>query len=109
MNDQNEYKLIDQYCRAMQTEEVSKTCSVALYRAIDHTNLINDVDYALPLEVLEKVQEDLRVWGRDYSKFNIKLAKYFCCYAYTINYPFGILLPVNQIGFEILIDSKYFD
>ena len=104
----NEYKLIDRYCRAMQTEEVSKTCSVALYRAIDHNNLIGNVDYALPLDLLEKVQEDLRVWGRDYSKFNINLSRYFCCYAYSVNYPFGILLPINAIGFEILIDSKYF-
>ena len=104
----NEYKLIDQYCRAMQTEEVSKTCSVALYRAIDHSHLISNVDYALPLQLLDQLQQDLREHGRDYSKFNIRLAKYFCCYAYTVNYPFGVLLPVNAIGFEILIDSKYF-
>ena len=105
----NEYKLIDLYCRAMQTEEVSKSCSVALYRAIDHSSLIGNLDYALPLELLDQLQQDLREYGRNYSKFNINLNRYFSCYAYTTNYPFGLLLPINQIGFEILIDSKYFD
>ena len=103
-----EYNLIDTYCRCIQTETISKQSSIAFYYALDHSKILSNYDFALPAQLLESVQNDLREYGRDYSLFNVNLSKYFTCYAYTINMPFGLLLPSSAVGFEILNTINYF-
>lgn len=104
-----EYQLIDTYCRCIQTESISKQASVQFYYALDHSKILTNHDYALPAQLMESVINDLREYGRDYSLFNVNLSKYFTCYAYTIDMPFGLLLPLSAVGFEILNTIKYFD
>jgi hypothetical protein len=103
-----EHKLIEKYISIVEEEKISKSLSINIYRVCDLDGIITDYDFALPVQFLDSIRLELREKANIYKNLNLNLSKYFTCFLYTIDMPFGCLVPLNKEGYIILHEINYF-